>query len=751
MTSQAPTPPRTPDLLDGDALNVQRTQEQKATGISPSGSPRPFSDLSFRRSKNDSLSTLFPSSLKRSSSPSFGLPQISRLTDSTPSGSQTPVLDSTSTYRNLIFQGFAPHIAVLPSNDVEELLAGKGFAEGLLQLLRPYGAKIQGRVTIRDSNGASKTWEDFAVRFVKIRDGLEPPRGERKSTESRPQTVNGYIDHYFPASAARLRTGGDMRLIEDVVEKHLSFAESNPTPDEQDYFTHDTTHTGFSESPFHVLYLQKLLSGLPLSPHETFSHPVACIIAASSRNADPVEELRNLHTASSTGDQRLPQWVYPDYLRYYVLVHDEDHDDIQRSTAVFDNMKRHFGLHCYLLRLRSSQCVPTDDGSVRLPRDGWISAAEELAELEKEQVGEERTTWLFESDSDATRGFVREMVTQSVIPTMERSCSTWNDQVASRRRGISGRFISLSKKWTFGSKSSTGNTSSGSNYDSVQGFYRPDTPEAIIRKLADYCFMLRDFKLAQSTYDILRADFSNDKAWKYYAGANEMTVLTSLMVLPSLPTKSKTDTMEQMLEAASYSYMTRCHTPFYALRTLVIAAELFSLRAASHADDAARWACRISELELVGPIGQVLIAERVAAFYALKRGSGSRHWGGRRRKAGMWHVLAAEAWLKMEKNRQAERCLTEAFRMYRVNPQDPSGLAFEDMRNHLMGLKDAVAAEQGTMEAFEGIQMSMGTLDPLGGATGPLEEMPAEKLDIRSHRRSLIGMSTSPTDGTEQR
>jgi trafficking protein particle complex subunit 8 len=40
-----------------------------------------------------------------------------------------------------------------------------------------------------------------------------------------------------------------------------------------------------------------------------------------------------------------------------------------------------------------------------------------------------------------------------------------------------------------------------------------------MRKLADYAFMLRDWRLAHSTYDIVRKDFGNDKAWKYAAGA----------------------------------------------------------------------------------------------------------------------------------------------------------------------------------------------------------------------------------------
>lgn len=40
-----------------------------------------------------------------------------------------------------------------------------------------------------------------------------------------------------------------------------------------------------------------------------------------------------------------------------------------------------------------------------------------------------------------------------------------------------------------------------------------------MRKLADYAFMLRDWKFAHSIYDLLRKDFLNDKAWMYHAGS----------------------------------------------------------------------------------------------------------------------------------------------------------------------------------------------------------------------------------------
>lgn len=366
--------------------------------------------------------------------------------------------------------------------------------------------------------------------------------------------------------------------------------------------------------------------------------------------------------------------------------------------------------------------------------------------------------YLFESDEASVKNFVRELVTQSVIPIMERTCATWNDQVASRRRGIGGRFMSMSKKWSpFGtssrtSTSSPGSTvSSGSNYDSLQGFYRPDAPEAILRKLADYAFMLRDFKLAQSTYDLLRTDYNNDKAWKYYAGANEMSAISLLLGFQQLPVRSKGDTIDQMLDAACYSYITRCGAPYYALRALAMGVELLALRGGSGSDEAARWACRVSELDLVGMVGHALFAERIGACFASRRGTGSRGWGSRKRKSALWNVLATQDWVKMERNKQAERCMTDVFKMYHVSPKETGALPFEGMKVLLEDLRDAVTERKGTIEAFAGLE------EP--GMTFEIPDIPErprkseDKVDIKKHRVSLIGINTAPTfnDGGDAR
>ena len=420
------------------------------------------------------------------------------------------------------------------------------------------------------------------------------------------------------------------------------------------------------------------------------------------------------------------------------LVHDEEQDDISKSITLFEQMKRHFGLHCHLLRLRSSECVSSDDDSIQLPRCEWLSASEEFAEIQSREMQEdieESLPCIYESDTTAIKTFIREMVTQSVIPSMERCVSTWNDQVASRRRGISGRFMSLSKKWAFGSSSrsssnGTNAPASNSNYDPSQGFYRPDTPEAIMRKLADYAFMLRDWKLAQSTYELLRTDFNNDKAWKYHAAANEMAAISTLLVPQAMSSKIRSETVDQMLETASYSYITRCGASYGALRALALGMELLRLRGGSATDDAARWGARLLDHKVVGVVGDALMKERIAACYASKKGSGSGLWGSRTRKSALWSILAADTWLTLGKPQQAKLRLDEAGQKYAELSFQEGLEKFGHANEFLLGLRREVNLAMYPESAVEGSLMPE-------VETEVGEE--SQNFVSKPHRRSLMG------------
>lgn len=680
---------------------------------------------------------------------------------------------------NLVLKAFVPHVAVYSSRDTDELAREKGFPNGLWELLRPFGERVAGRVQVRDSNGAPRPWDDFSVRFTKFGDDLETPesaqgiiqpptspppqlavsrRQRGSSSVSQASSSVGGGGGRSRAGTADTRsnaTAARIPLVEAVVDKHLTYAEGAfsglppppPTPGQGTLppaaqQTQQQQYDVDGTSPYYALYLRRMLSGLPVACHETFAHPVACVIAISSRNPAPIQTFQELYRDISQGDRRLPPWVDGDFLRYYVLVHDEENGDIVQSMALFEKMKRSLGLHCHLLRLRSTQSAETDDDSLLLPRSDWMTAVEEYADLvrseafdgndegsedgdeadeEADGVDNPTTRFIFESDATAIRTFVREMVTQSILPTMERSVSLWNDQVASKRKGLSGRFMSLSKRWAgFGSSNSSSNNSGSrgdngsSNYDAVRGYYGAEASEAILRKLADYAFMLRDWKLAMSTYDILRTDYTNDKAWKYHAAANEMCALSLLIMPPSLSSRTKLDSISSMLEQSFYSYHTRCGSAYGATRVVALSLELERLRGGAFVDEAVKWGMRLLEARLVGNIGDALLRERMAVCCATRAGRGSLGWGTWRRKSAFWSVLAAEAWVHQAKYIQAQRCLNEARRMYSMLQSDDGINGFVHARDFMAGLQQQL--KQGLVVAGEVADAAAAAADTTGDA-----------------------------------
>jgi hypothetical protein len=272
-------------------------------------------------------------------------PQLTRSVLGSPTEGR---LDGPDDIRSLIIRSFSPVVGVYASVDTDELVRQKGFQGGFWELIRPFGETIPGKIVIRDSIGSSRGWEDYGVRFVDL--------GGHTQGSSEPKTPH-------------------LTQLEEALEKQLE------SPDDplgglsrpKDLLSFPTT------SPLYKSFLRQLLSVPSTTPHETFRHPVASVIIISSRNTSPLETLRQLYADTSNGDRRQPEWVHSEYLRYYVLVHDEDRDDIAESTKLYDQMKRHFGLHCHLLRLRSNQCVVTDDDSCQVPECEWLSPSERLS------------------------------------------------------------------------------------------------------------------------------------------------------------------------------------------------------------------------------------------------------------------------------------------------------------------------------------------------------------------------------------
>jgi len=144
----------------------------------------------------------------------------------------------------------------------------------------------------------------------------------------------------------------------------------------------------------------------------------------------------------------------------------------------------------------------------------------------------------------------------------------------------------------------------------------------------------------------------------------EMTVITLLLLGQSITAKTRADTIDVYLESACYSYVTRCSSFYAALRCILVAVELLRISGGSSAELAAKWANRALELKPKYDVGRAMITQRVGECYSVKKGAGSGSWGGRRRKAAMWHILAAETWIVLQKYTQARQCIDIAMSIY---------------------------------------------------------------------------------------
>lgn len=673
-----------------------------------------------------SRTSTLSSVLSRSSSPngrlSLSFAKFGRSQANSPLGNPSESYDDT---RSLIVRAFPPTVAIYASPEVDELAVRKGLKNGFVQLVRPFGDRVTGKVVVRDSTGASRAWDDFGVHFADL----------------------GELADDGAASHAEVNP---LEKLEELMEHFIG----------EGFDDADDISSRCEISPFYRVFLARLLCSQSMGAHESFRHPVGAVIAISSATKQPIETLRNLYQQTSQGSRALPAYANPEYLRYYVLVHDEDRDDFSKSSALFDQMKRHFGLHCHLLRLRSASCTQSDDDTEELPACEWLSPSEQLSFLQDTahlvDLDIPTSPYIFSSDATALQAFVRELIAQSVVYHMEQKIALWNEQIASRRRGLSGRFMSLSKRWTAiggsarnsASATNLGGSGASGNYDSLQGTYRYDAPESLLRKLADYAFMLRDYKLASSTYELLRGDYANDKAWKHLAGANEMCCAATLLnpLTSSGSSKFKIENFDQMLETASYSYLTRCSDPFSSLRAMLLGVELLKVRGRAASELAAKWAIRTLEHGLVGSIGHVLISERIASCFADRIGIGNTNWGMRKRKAALWNVMAADEWMKLGRAEIAAERLDDAQELYNETKNSQSTKHFHELAAYLEQLRLAVRMKLGEARrrGFSGATRQL-ELEGEGDGQGDvedetMEEMnPLEKLDSRGKRRSLLG------------
>ncbi|KAK8861544.1 hypothetical protein IAR55_002366 [Kwoniella newhampshirensis] len=630
-----------------------------------------------------------------------------------------------------LVQSLSPRIAVLTSEDVIHSCEANG-CRGLEELLRPWEGGTE-RVSILSSTLTPTIHPTFPLRFVSF-----------ESVYTNPALSSPNPD-----------------VVVDLIS---SFVGAKKPEDEQHY----------------PLTRSLLLSSRPLASHETFDHPVGVLFAVSTATSDPLGTINRLH-AQTTGSaaQSVPWMDGTNVLRFYVVIHDVNSmgDDTTPAHELLANVKKAYGPHSTLLVINSQieRRIPPESPDVSthptipLPRpftpdivtpsalsQVYASALSSLtlspmaaasASLGGRAVSDTPSTptkparrklygaKLTAEDTQRLAALVRELVVQSLVPWMEARVREWNEIYHSNRRGITGRLFGAGRKF-FGSRPNSpapGTTPTG--YNTVKGYYPISAVEALSRRLADFAFMLRDYRFAGNVYDSLRRDFAQDRAIRYAAAATEMYGLCLLLshnfFLPSSPptvaptpfTNLQHSEITSWLEQAVITYHQRgpaSQIQLDALRVTVLYYEAWKALGEWRGVGAA----------LVKSAGEadevpsaVLIEEAAAADV-----KGGKSTKGQRRRA--FHlVLAARRYETAGLKTYSRRCLERASKIYRASPWTSA----QDRIEYSLGRQAYTLGESDVaVEHFLRLLRREDT-GVSGSQAGPLEDMALAYEQLTAH------------------
>ncbi|XP_023636321.1 trafficking protein particle complex subunit 8 isoform X1 [Capsella rubella] len=245
-------------------------------------------------------------------------------------------------------------------------------------------------------------------------------------------------------------------------------------------------------------YNKELIRTLSFSDHEAFDHPVACLLVVSSKDEEPIKNFIDLFNSN-----RLPNdgAMDPNILKHYLLVHDNQDATTERTSKVLSEMRSQFGNNeCNLLCTNSSK-----EGNVEHQANPWASFKSSVS---ADKLG----CALTGDDIVEIKDLIQEFASRHIIPYMEQKVRELNQQISATRKGLRNQIKNL---WWRKGKDDGPDATKGS-------MYTFSSTESQIRILGDYAFMLHDYELALSSYRLISTDYKLDKAWKHYAGVQEM-------------------------------------------------------------------------------------------------------------------------------------------------------------------------------------------------------------------------------------
>ncbi|GAA98075.1 hypothetical protein E5Q_04757 [Mixia osmundae IAM 14324] len=443
-------------------------------------------------------------------------------------------------------QATCPRIAIFATESVHQICQRNGLPN-LSTLLRPWEHSVE-RVAVRISTYDSQQHAVFPLLLNEIEDILQDDLEVTGEVEA----AGDLLD----ALGTRISRQSDAWLAQGLDEAQ--------------------------ERPWYRIFKEAVIARRPITSYDTFGHPVAAWLCVSASEPSPLESLARLYAATSRetlfADKK---YIDPSMFRYYVILHDNLHDDSNATKELLEQVKRAYGVHCAVLPIcafaaanrgiagplserwsaeseipntRSdgfatlwNACLPSQQDTALTTRHDELQHARTASrESNAAQSLVEPGAMLGDRDAVVIKLFLREFVVQSLVPHMERCLVQWNESLAASRRGLTSRLFSAGRKFLGSGSAAPSRAGSPAipasvGYDPIKDIYSHISTEAQTRRLADYAFMMQDYKLASHTYDQHRRDVQPSKAYRCFASSSRMagmsllcSMLQSTAVQPAL-------------------------------------------------------------------------------------------------------------------------------------------------------------------------------------------------------------------------
>lgn len=319
--------------------------------------------------------------------------------------------------------------------------------------------------------------------------------------------------------------------------------------------------TNFSEF-LSQLYNEDTNNGIFVSPFNTFNHPIMYLVTLTvdddvstinrlmkENKLNRKKHLYNLNdgdegkTATITdefGDETIPNFINmendDDSIICFQILSDQDTNQ-EKIKELQSTIKKTFYYSCLILNLESINATTT------------------------------------------------ELIKSIIIPFMEKKISYWDDVYIQPRKSLTNRFFKFMKRQDDSSSNNSGNNGK-SRSNNVGGIFNHDSLEMSLRRLADWSFILKDYKYSSQVYETLLKeinshDNNNNRSkyyWNYLTSVQEYLMFSNLFLISNSEFNKKFPNMNIIIDQINYNYLFRCNLNSNYLKFIVEISELINFK-----------------------------------------------------------------------------------------------------------------------------------------------------------------------------